>query len=1233
MSIRPNRAGRPTQTRGTVWAVPPPAGPLGLPSSPAALRDEFERRIVLDLLGPADGPTERFFARGGATRVRDRYLVGMLAPKDTIAFDRGRDEDTGVETDESGEGDTTTPERPSGPASLFPSSMGLSVTLEPECELVEVRAEWGRYRKDSDADEDGKRIPAWQREPCSHRAEIELRPGDFEVALAPQSQPGVLLRGRAERLFGGWWLLAVFLVNEQVPPMTNKDQAWLFQTRLTLEHPAGRAVFLGRREALGAPAVPASDRDEVERFDMQYRNIVEYGIGHGNSVHATPSGADPRRAVRVETTSIPRFEVPRTDPPDPTDVPEFTGVELDMKALSEADEATLEAGVAPLADGYLAWLTTERRRITDPAARLNGFEMAAEGVLDEAEQVARDIRAGIDRLLSDPVALGAFRFANRVMWQQRVHSVAASQRNEAARHGRPPRLRASVSAADVARNRRWRPFQLAFLLLNVPSLSDPAHQERSRPGLIDLLYFPTGGGKTEAYLGLVAFVFAIRRLQGPLAADDGTVYDGTGGMAVFMRYTLRLLTAQQIQRAAALVCAAELERRRLAASDDRWAAGSPFRLGMWVGSKVTPNRMQDAAEAIAEAHDRGEARGSSPKQLVSCPWCGTKIDVRGLQRDPITDRSLLYCVDPTGECPFTEAGSPGEGIPLVTVDDDIYRLVPSFLISTVDKFAQLPWEGALAHLFGHVDRRCSRHGYRHPDLDPRIGCGADRHPARGNKPPASTQPVQPLRPPDLILQDELHLISGPLGTLVGLYETAVDHLTTWMLNGRPVRPKVVASTATVRRAAEQGNALFWRSLRVFPPPALDQGRQFFAEQAPLERTPGRLYLGVCARGVRLKQVQVRVFIAVMCAAQALWDRYGPVADPYLTTVGYFNALRELAGMRRMADDELSNLLRRWPRWSSPLARRVRLKVEELTSRVQSGDIPDALARLGVAFDPTDPDADPIDLLLATNMLSVGVDLPRLGSMIVVGQPKQTAEYIQATSRVGRDRDKPGLVVTLYNWARPRDVSHYETFEHYHATFYRRVEALSVTPFSARALDRGLTAVVVGEARHRRGGPNTNPSAQGFNRLGPVAAELLADITERGVEILADNNARSSLEAEIRRRFDEWTTEQSARSPYLTYQKRGPNSVPLLHKPGTGPWGRWTCPNSLRETEPSINLIVDPRDAAWGGAPAFRPMPPPPQPAPAATDGAPAPAGTTGTEAADTEDTDVDAVLADAGEGE
>ena len=1195
--------------RTNPWVVPAPLGPIVPDPGPVAVRDEFVQRIADDLLGPASGPTERFLAKGGATRVRDRYLVGMLAPKDTVAFTENTGDDEGVDG-ESGEGDTAFPERPrGGPASLFPNSIGISVVAEGACSTLGVVADWGRYRKELEKDpETGKSSPLWQRQPCHHAFQLQVKEGEFKYELDPAGQPGVFVQGRMEKITnaGGlaWCLITVFLVNEQPIPLQNKDEAWLFQVSFSVEDIAGRPVFVGREEALGRPTIPPEDRYEVEALDMEYRDVVEFGIGLGTSVLCTPATANPQRAVKVSTATIPRFEVARTDAPHPRAVPQLTGLVVDMKELAEMDRADLAAALAPLSDGYRDWLENEQRpRIGEALQRLSGHKAVAHDVLDEAVKVAEAIQRGIDLLLNSQDALDAFRFANRVMWQQRIHSIAGTMRLNASRTGRPPRLRDLLASEDVPANRSWRPFQLAFLLLNIPSLVDPAHEERTQPGLIDLLYFPTGGGKTEAYLGLVAFVFAIRRLQGEIADDTGTVFDGAAGLAVFMRYTLRLLTAQQIQRAAALVCAAELERQRLALIDPRWAKGDAFRLGMWVGGTVTPNRIDDASSAIRDAHDRGTARGSTPKQLVACPWCGTKIEAFNLDDDPDTHRSLLYCTDTTGDCAFTAARAPGEGIPLVTVDDDIYRVLPSFLIATVDKFAQLPWEGRAAMLFGQVERRCSRHGYRHPDHDRRIGCNANTHPARGGRPGATTTPVNRLRPPDLILQDELHLIAGPLGTMVGIYETAIDRLATWQVHGKTSRPKVVASTATIRRARDQGYALFWRKTRVFPPGVLDAGKQFFAEQTPISVSPGRLYLGVCARGVRLKQVQVRVFTAVMGAAWALWNRYGAAADPYLTAVGYFNALRELAGLRRMADDELRVQMGRAALWSPSLDRRHRMKVEELTSRVQSSDIPEALDRLAVSFDPAVPDAEPIDLLLATNMMSVGVDIPRLGTMLVVGQPKATAEYIQATSRVGRDKDKPGVIVTLYNWARPRDVSHYERFEHYHATFYRRVEPLSVTPFSPRALDRALTAVMVSEARHLPGGANSNSAAATFDRFGPVALEIIQGVAERAVQVTGNAAIRADIEQQIKKRYDRWQTEQAATGGLLTYRRApGGGQTYLLRKPEEDArWVQWTCPNSLRETEPNVNLIVDlhKRNAGWISEPPFGAPAPPSAAAPAA----------------------------------
>jgi hypothetical protein len=419
----------------------------------------------------------------------------------------------------------------------------------------------------------------------------------------------------------------------------------------------------------------------------------------------------------------------------------------------------------------------------------------------------------------------------------------------------------------------------------------------------DLLWFPTGGGKTEAYLGLSAYTMALRRLQGPIAGRSGDY-----GVAVLMRYTLRLLTIQQFQRATALVCACEILRR---ADVSTWGK-EPFRIGLWVGQRTTPNTTEQSAEALQQAHGqyRATARGSgSPAQLTHCPWCGTAIKPgQHLKVESHTrgrGRTLTYCGDALGQCAFSARQSPQEGLPVLVVDDEIYRRLPALLIATVDKFAQMPWNGKVQMLFGQVDAYCDRHGFRSPEIE-----DADSHPKRDRLPAVKTTAHPLLRPPDLIIQDELHLISGPLGTLVGLYETAVDHLCSWEVHGKRVRPKVIASTATIRKAADQVHATFLRTVNVFPPHGLDVTDNFFAlQRQPSDAMPGRRYLGICAPGRRLKVALIRVYISLLAAAQTLYEKqgYGASADPWMTLVGYFNSLRELGGMRRLVDDALRSL--------------------------------------------------------------------------------------------------------------------------------------------------------------------------------------------------------------------------------------------------------------------------------------------------------------------------------------
>ena len=1158
--------------------------------SPWGLREELVRRITADLLGPLDGDGEviRGYQKddgswSSAGRVRDRYLVGMLAPKGTVASDPERDDDVGPEegydTADGGVQDGRAPR-----LVMAQSSMGLSAAVDSSAGSLVARCRWGQYDKEFQVQHDGSRARVWVRQPRQVNVAVNLAEGEF--GPVDVDGEGIVLRGRASRSGTGLWLVTVFVSNERTQAETDKDSRWMFQAGLELFTPDGAAVFVGRDETLSGSA-GASDweQDEVAHLDMQYRDEAEFAVGHGAGTDVTASETDPRRAVRVATAVIPRCEVWRTDAPQPEASPLLEGLVTDMKRLAELEPENLREALSPLADGYRAWLDIEVSRIGDPAAGLAGHESAAAGAVAEARRVADAISAGIELVCTSDDALDAFRFANQAMRHQRVHTVAV----EARRRDPALTLREAVTVADVVEHRSWRPFQLAFILLCVPSLSDPGHRERSGDtALADLLFFPTGGGKTEAYLGLVAYTLATRRLQG-VVGDGNNAVDGRDGVAVLMRYTLRLLTAQQFQRAATLICAAELLRRRRARDDDRYD-GVPFRLGMWVGGAVTPNRSREAQKATEDARLGGRGNQATPMQLSDCPWCGRELGATDSRYDPVLERFLVFCGD-ADECAFTEAHSTGEGIPVVTVDEEIYRLVPSFVIGTIDKFAQLPWNGATATLFGQVQSRCERHGYRNGDLDASHRWKEnDSHRALHGHPAARTVPSLRLRPPDLIIQDEMHLVTGPLGTMAGLYETAIDRLATWNHHGSPVRPKVVASTATTRRARQQAWSVFWRRLRVFPPPVLDARRSFFAEQTPpTPQTPGRLYLGVCAHGERLKQVELRVFASVMAAAQAIYDELGDdaaAADPWMTTVGYFNAVRELAGMRRMADDELRAKLRR-TRFTPGLANRRIPVVRELTSRVSASQIKAILRQLFATHDPHRDDSgdDPIDLLLATNMISVGVDVPRLASMVVVGQPKATAEYIQATSRVGRDPRGPGLVITLYNWARPRDLSHYETFSHYHATFYRHVEPLSVTPFSERALDKGLTGVLVAAVRHSDHVWNANQTARNVPSSDPRIAAHVAGIAKRAGDVASDLRVAETAKNMANRRLDDWERTKGLR-PDLSYALRGSDDVPLLRTPEAGDWGIWTCPNSLRDTEVQANLLIAEQDPVYesGGHP-------------------------------------------------
>ena len=1118
--------------------------------TPVEIRGRLVEALDLDLVGPWPGHELANEMLPRRVRPSNWYLTGFLIPVDTEAQDAGDDDaDDEFEADTDGVGDEATEERVAAKKAYFPSSIGLSTLVAADATELTVRVRWGDYALTEhtpelqEGDEEVKSIPVWRRTPREEQIIVKLSVEPGELVEEPLPKGGGLQIHALVRLVAtpgdqqipaGTRSVSIFLVNRRKPDGEQPDRAYAFQPEIEV---SCQLPFVPRPDLRGASA---DEWDELVS-DLHYANMPEYATGHG--IAADWEVID--NACRVlRTRWIPQAQVEKTV------TALIADVELSMAALGEvADGDAVRVALLPLVTHYRDWIASQEAAIaTLPAKRAE----TASQMLAFARFAAKRIEQGIETLATQDDALDAFRVANR--------AVAA----------------AITRRLDIAAP-SWRAFQLAFILLNLRGIADPVDPNRET---VDLLFFPTGGGKTEAYLGLAAFTIVLRRLRHPHA--DGLA---GGGVSVVMRYTLRLLTLDQLSRAAGLVCALELVREGDSGRYGTW----PFEIGLWIGKAGTPNVMgrkgdgrSDSARAKVRQYKNDPKSKPIPIPIEECPWCGSRFTPDSFTLLPDDDQPQeLRIVCANFDCDFI-----GErALPIVAVDDSIYRRVPAFLIATVDKFATLPWVAESGVLLGGATR-CAKQGF----------AGAGEKQASWG----SALPV-PLAPPDLVIQDELHLISGPLGTMAGLYETAVDALC--VRDG--VRPKIVASTATVRRAGDQIQALFGRAdTHVFPPPGPDRRDSFFAKTVPATEVPARRYLGVAAQGRNPKVAMRKVWLALMGAAEKLYRDAGghknhanPV-DPYMTVLGYFNSLRELGGGRRILEEEVSNTLKSYGarrRVDEPtrlFQDRGNLRdVVELTSRVSTAKVADARRRLAQpAYEP-----DRVDCAIATNMISVGLDIPRLGLMGVLGQPKTAAEYIQATSRVGRDdKNGPGLVVTLLNVHKPRDRSHYERFRHFHETFYRSVEVGSVTPFSARALDRGFAGALVALARHVR--PElTRP--RGAERIDDVRVELekfvRTTFRERiGQQPMSEPERAEriqSVEARVVDLLDSWESIHDGfvgdglEMQYQRYELSGPK--PLLHEmledDGLSVEERkFRVNRSLRDVEPEVNLFLTELSGKW-----------------------------------------------------
>jgi hypothetical protein len=1033
---------------------------------------EFRRQVVSalerDVLGP--GSPQELITDPPTTK----YITGVLFPGDSNRVDPAQD--LGEETEIDGESDDGESWDPAVSMSYvrYPSSMGMTVVVdttaaqtitvsvggaryvpvESETQAAETAAGPGAGAEPQVPQYFGRRAhrreqPAWRRVPADI-APIEI---DLTKPAAGKTTPidsGLELFQRIRSADGqGRVSVTLVLINTRKSSSGGaaygNDADSFFQATLRAVAPGVAPVFVHRPN--GAAHVPEED---VASDLLLYRDAVSMAVGHGTAVDWDTDQEDSAQATAVYTCMLPRYDLRLAE-----SNPAIDASSLEMRHLAEAPRPDALGGLQNLCEEYGQWIS----RTTGQVAGLEqGLQATAERHLNRCRDALRRMQAGIELLARDSDAWEAFRLANKAMLTQRARAEWLASGD-------------FTTAPDLNGSYRWRPFQMAFILLCLEGVANPDSPDRE---LADLLWFPTGGGKTEAYLGLLAFTAMLRRLRSPLKGH---------GVTVLMRYTLRLLTIQQFERAALLVCCLEAIRR----ADPRLGR-QPIEIGLWVGQGATPNTLAEAKVSIDKLRQGIRIQEQNPLQLHRCPWCGKELGPRNLSIAASPRRLVIACR--TEECAFSA------GLPVCVVDDDIYARHPMLIIATSDKFASMPWRDACVSLFN------------------------------GDLPG--------VRPPELIIQDELHLISGPLGTLAGLYETAVDLLCSAQGN----KPKIIASTATIRRAYEQTMSLFDRDVRQFPPPGINAADSFFATEAAPAEKGTRLYIGVIAPGTSQTTLLVRTYAAILQAVSEI-DGDPRIKDPYWTLVGYFNSLRVLGGARMQVQDDVDDRLDLLSRMHDAPPREIEHRIE-LTSRESSGDIPDHLRRMAISL----PSPDTLDVILATNMISVGVDVNRLGLMAVMGQPQSTSEYIQATSRVGRAF--PGLVVTMLNAAKSRDRSHYESFRDFHSALYRRVESSSVTPFSARARSRALHAVLIALARLTVPGLRANDSA---DKVGAMRASLQpaqAAILDRVRQV--DAREVESTAAELEQIINEWV-ERAENEPDLVYSNRRHPDKALLGDAG------------------------------------------------------------------------------------
>ncbi len=863
------------------------------------------------------------------------------------------------------------------------------------------------------------------REPHEFEYEIKWADKEYFEGKSKLGETPAKITALRHQISENVYSYTVMLVNSEKYSKT-ASQRMMLQPEIRVESKENGIKFIDYSKIS-----PITNGDSEEAaIALEYRNKKSYASGLGT---ATNWEIDEQGNGYIVSDFYPMYEVPAMDF-EVDDKYKVNRQALSMKYLSDLDDTIAKSDkmdmLRAFVDAYGKWIK-EQEEIKNNIEEQYRYQ--AEKHIENCSFSLDRMKRGLDFLEGNDNAWDAFQLANRAMFMQRIHILKQAEMAEKynvvySDNEEMEEWFDTLNYKKSADNCYWRPFQIAFILLNIISISDGEISNKERD-LVDLIWFPTGGGKTEAYLGLTAYSIFFRRL----------VYgDEANGTTVMMRYTLRLLTAQQFTRAATLICACEKIRVDASSRRPKYKrydfCGGPITIGLWIGGAHVPNTIDGAKEHLSKFdgvtfQSLNDVKIKHNKfQVLKCPWCGSQMTkdrvdgkIKGDWGYKIGKNGKSFYLNcPSDFCDFNSR------LPVQIIDEELYKDPPTLLFATVDKFAMLPWRKEVGSFFGYGTNN---------------------------------------RSPELIIQDELHLISGPLGTMVGLYETAIDY----MCQSKKSRPKIIASTATICRAKEQCSALYNREVYQFPSPGINEDDSFFAKAADISVKPGRLYVGMMPSGKTKAMMETRIMAAVLQLVSDL-DVSDECKDNFWTLAAYFNSLKELGKCSSIVDDDVKDYIRRLSRRTpnGPATRGIG-RADELTSRnstTELNDTLDKLEKVHYSKENVEKKIYASNILLASNMISVGIDVSRLNIMLMVGQPKLTSEYIQASSRVGRRF--PGMVLTQYDAARSRDRSHYEQFKQYHGSFYRYVEPTCVTPFSEPARERALHAVAIALIRHIEG---------------------------------------------------------------------------------------------------------------------------------------------------------------------